>query len=156
MERHRRLSIIVLLTGSTGMLYTLWHFVAVKIVPLANRPVGSRLAFGALASCCRYLFGEVGLCEQLWRWVALSQPPSCDGFQFYCHVFRFGVAGEDVPDLKRAGSRIDWRAIRRSCAVPQSVTPMSVALSPIGDQYEGHVSKVRDVKRKFLVANRVS
>ena len=36
-----------------------------------------------------------------------------------------------------------------------SVTPISVALSPIGDQYEGHVSKVQDVKTNFLVASRV-
>ena len=62
---------------------------------------------------CYLLPGDVGLCEQLWLWVALSQPPSCDGFRFYCHIFRFSVAGEDVPDLKRAGSRIDWCAITR-------------------------------------------
>ena len=33
------------------------------------------------------------------------------------------------------------------------MTPISVALSPIGDQYEGHVSKVQGVKTNFFVAS---
>ena len=36
------------------------------------------------------------------------------------------------------------------------LTPTSAALSPIGDQYKGHVLKVKEVKRKLFVASRVS
>ena len=64
---------------------------------------------------------DVGIHKELWLWVALSQTPNYDGFR--C------VADEDVPDLKRAGSRIDRRAITRPSAVPQRDAYISCAVS---------------------------
>ena len=78
------------------MLYTLWYLVAAEIFDLAN---GSRCTIGALATCCRHLLSIVELHEQLWLQMAVSQRP----IRFYRHVFLFGVAGNDVPDLRQIG-----------------------------------------------------
>ena len=96
---------------STGMLYTLWHPVAVKIVPLANRSaLRLKQSLEALSVLLLLLSVSVWRRRTLQTTVALSGIVTTSELRRLSILlphFSFWCRGEDVPDLKRAGSRID-------------------------------------------------
>ena len=93
MERHRRASIFVLLIDSTGMLYTLWHPVAVKIVPLANRSaLRLKQSLEALSVLLLLLSVSVWRRRTLQATVVLSGTVTTSELRrlsIYCHIFLF-------------------------------------------------------------------
>ena len=142
-----RASIFVLLMGYTGMLYTLWHLVAVEIFHFANR-LALRLEQG-LDALLALLLLVAGIC------LATSDFTSNCGFGWHCHNLRAATAFDFIAMFfflvslvmtfltlnKQVNGPTD---VQLEDPVPyhQSMTPTSAALSPIGGQYGGHASKV--------------
>ncbi|CAI5712160.1 unnamed protein product [Peronospora destructor] len=142
-----RASIFVLLMGYTGMLYTLCHLVAVEIFHLANRPA-LRVEQG-LDALLVLLLLVAGIC------LATSDFTNNCGFGWHCHNLRAATAFDFIamffflvslvmtflPSNEEVNGPTD---VQLEDPVPyhQSMTPTSAALSPTGNQYEGHASKV--------------
>ena len=129
------------------MLYTLWHCVAVKIVPLANRSA-LRLK-QSLEALLVPLLVVAGIC------LATSDFANNCGFEWHCHNLRVATAFDFIAMFfflvslvmtfltlnKQVNGPTD---VQLEDPVPyhQSMTPTSAALSPIGRQHGGHASNV--------------
>ncbi|CAH0486713.1 unnamed protein product [Peronospora farinosa] len=131
-----RASIFVLLMGYTGMLYTLWHLVAVEIFHFANRPA---LRFEqCLDGLLVLLLLVAGIC------LATSDFTRYCGFGWHCHNLRAATAFDFIAmffflvslvmTFLTSNEQVNGPTdVQLEDPVPyhQSVTPTSAALSPI-------------------------
>ncbi|CAH0474664.1 unnamed protein product [Peronospora belbahrii] len=140
-------STFVLLMGYTGMLYTLWHLVAVEIIHLSSRPA-LRLEQGmdALMVLLLLIAGII---------LAASDYTRHCGFGWHCRNLRAATAFDFIAmffflvslalTFLTANKPFNGPTdVQVEDPVPyhQSVTPTAGALSPDGNPYGGSASRV--------------